>query len=177
LSEDAVILAFGDSLTYGTGADYQHSYPSVLAKLTGYSVINSGVPGEQTIGGLQRLPADLSRHSPDLVILCLGGNDILRRQARSVIKSNLREMVRLVQDHSAQILLVGVPDFGLIPATATLYTELAEEMEIAAENQVVARLLRDPAVKSDAIHFNNLGYQQLAEAIHKKLTATGALQP
>ncbi|WP_020410765.1 GDSL-type esterase/lipase family protein [Hahella ganghwensis] len=169
------ILAFGDSLTYGTGVSAEHSYPRLLANLTGREVVRSGVPGETTSEGLLRLPKALVEHQPDLVILELGGNDILKRGNKQTAKANLKKMIAMIRDHGAQVLLVGVPEFGLIPGTAEFYLELEEELEVASENKVVAKLMRDSSMKSDAIHFNAEGYQAMATAIYEKLTDLGAL--
>nr|WP_305909554.1 GDSL-type esterase/lipase family protein [Methylomarinum sp. Ch1-1]MDP4522473.1 GDSL-type esterase/lipase family protein [Methylomarinum sp. Ch1-1] len=79
LPTEAVILAFGDSLTYGTGASPQRNYPSVLSQLTGLQVINAGIPGEISRNGRKRLPDILDKQQPDLLILIHGGNDILRK--------------------------------------------------------------------------------------------------
>lgn len=94
LSGDAVILAFGDSLTYGTGATPATSYPSVLQDLTGLTVVNAGIPGEVSATGLKRLPALLVEHDPDLIILIHGGNDMLRRRSRHASVMD-RSMARL----------------------------------------------------------------------------------
>ena len=81
LPAHAVILAFGDSLTAGNGAPRASSYPVILQQLTGWQTINAGAPGEISAEGVIRLPGLLQRYHPDLVVLCHGGNDLLRRIA------------------------------------------------------------------------------------------------
>ena len=76
----ATVVALGDSLTYGTGAESASSYPSVLAALTAWNVVNAGVPGETAAQGCDRLPGLIAEHRPALVLVLLGGNDFLRRR-------------------------------------------------------------------------------------------------
>ena len=98
LAKDAVILAFGDSLTFGTGAAPGESYPAVLERLVGRRVVNEGIPGEITGEGLERLPEVLRREKPALLILCHGANDLLRFLDKRRAAANLRAMIRLARE-------------------------------------------------------------------------------
>ncbi|MDW7645483.1 MAG: arylesterase [Desulfuromonadales bacterium] len=167
LPEDAIVLAFGDSLTYGTGAGSGESYPEVLASLLGRTVINAGVPGETSAQGLRRLPGVLAEHEPDLVILCHGGNDFLRRLDQQQLAANLSAMVALIHDSGAQVVVIGVPQLGLFLQTAPLYEQLAETYRLPYEGEIVADLLGDRDLKSDSVHPNAAGYRQLAQAVFR----------
>ncbi|MDQ2695830.1 MAG: GDSL-type esterase/lipase family protein, partial [Pseudomonadota bacterium] len=151
LSSDAVILAFGDSLTYGTGADRGQSYPDVLAELTGRQVINAGVPGEVTAQGRERLPAMLDKYQPELLILLHGGNDLLRRHDPQQAADNIRAMVREARDRGYSVLLVGVPRPGLWLESAAFYEDVAREFTIPLEADIVAVVEGDAELKSDPI--------------------------
>ncbi|MCP5157170.1 MAG: arylesterase [Ectothiorhodospiraceae bacterium] len=175
LAGDAVVLAFGDSLTHGTGATPEESYPAVLSRLIGREVINAGVPGEVTERGLARLPALLDEIAPALVVLCHGGNDFLRRLDRGAAERNLREMVRLARERGAQVVLLAVPAPSLMLSAADLYGRVAEEMAIPLESDIVPDLLGDNGYKSDAVHPNAAGYARLAKAVAALLEDRGAL--
>lgn len=170
-----VILAFGDSLTYGTGANETESYPAVLGTLIGRPVIRDAVPGETTAQGMQRLPSALERHRPKLVLLCLGGNDMLRKVDDASIASNLREMIRSIQASGAAVVLLGVPKPALFGGAASYYEELAREFKLPYEGEVIVDVLRKPGMKSDPIHPNAQGYRVVAEAVAALLKKSGAL--
>jgi len=175
LGQDAVILAFGDSITYGTGAMQDHSYPAQLAMLTGLKVVNAGVPGEETSGGLKRLPAVLDIEKPALLILCEGGNDILRKRDRDGIKANLRSMIEIAQQRGIPVLLIAVPDFGILLSPAEFYEALANEMNVPIASSALPDVLSRGLLKSDVIHPNARGYRQLADDIFTRLQEAGAL--
>ena len=175
LAPGETILAFGDSLTEGRGVSPAQSYPSVLASLSGHPVINGGVSGELSQAGRARLPALLAEHRPALVILLEGGNDMLRGSGEVALKANLAAMIEAVQGSGAQVLLVGVPRKSLFADGAPLYEELADQYGLVLDNDSIGELLRDPALKSDAVHFNAEGYRTLAQRLHRLLQERGAL--
>jgi acyl-CoA thioesterase-1 len=175
LPAGAVILAFGDSITHGTGARDGESYPEVLARRTGRTVVNAGVPGEITAQGLRRLPGVLGEVRPALVILCHGGNDILRKRPPGEAARNLREMIRLSRAAGAQVVLLGVPRFGLLLDSADFYREVAAQEGVPLEADILPDVLSDNALKSDAVHPNAAGYERLAQAVEALLRERGAL--
>ena len=175
LPRDAVILAFGDSLTRGTGAANAASYPAVLGDLTGHTVINAGIPGELSAAGLTRLPGVLTSTNPQLMILCHGGNDMLRKHSFGQLATNLRAMITLARQRGVEVVLVGVPRPGLLLGTAGIYREIAASMDVPLEAEVLADVLGDAGLKSDPIHPNAAGYRVMAEAVYALLRAATAL--
>jgi len=170
-----VIVAFGDSLTYGTGASEAESYPVVLGELIKRKVVRAGVPGEVTSGGLARLESVIDEHRPKLMIVCLGGNDMLGKSADAPIIENLREIIKTIKGRGISVMLVGVPRPGLITDTAPFYAELAREFDIPYEGKIVIDVLYQRDLKSDPIHPNAKGYRKMAEAIAKLLKKAGAV--
>lgn len=175
LQPEDVIVAFGDSLTAGYGVDKTQSYPSVLGNIGGLKVINAGISGETTAEGLERLPEVLDAHQPKLVILLEGGNDVLQKVPEPQIKANLKQMIQLIQQSGAAVLLVGVPEKKLFGSSLDLYSELASEHEIPIEEEIVANLMKRLSMKSDYVHFNAQGYQAMAQAIYEALQTSGAI--
>jgi lysophospholipase L1-like esterase len=168
-------VAFGDSLTAGKGVTIEDAYPAKLTQILGVTVINAGVSGETTEGGLKRLPGVLKKHKPDLVILFEGGNDILRNYDLRETKTNLDAMITQIKQHGAEVALVAVPRKALFSGSAKLYSELAEQHELPLQDNIVAKLLKTPGMKSDGVHFNKAGYQAFAEAIGELLKDRGAI--
>jgi len=176
LSNNGIILAFGDSITFGTGVNSAtQSYPAILAKLTGLTVINKGVPGEVSQQGLSRLEKVLKETQPNLVILCHGGNDIIRKLGKEQLKNNLNQMIALIQGTGAEVVLIGVPNFSLMLNIPDFYSELAFKYNIPVELEILPKLERNPKMKSDPIHPNTNGYKLMAEKIYSLLKKAGAL--
>jgi acyl-CoA thioesterase-1 len=175
LAPDAVVLAFGDSLTYGTGASEAQSYPAQLEALIGRRVVRDGVPGEVSAQALARLPEALEAHRPQLLILCIGGNDFLRNLGKAQVEANVRRMIFLAQERGTGVLLIGTPEKGLLLTPPAFYADLAKEARIPYEGEVIGEILRNSELKSDPIHPNARGYRLIAERVAERLRKSGAL--
>lgn len=176
LSIDGVVVAFGDSLTYGTGAKKDESYPAQLEKLTGLQVINEGRPGELSAEGKQRLPSVLDKYQPELLILCHGGNDMLRKKSKKAIAENLSAMIAEARDRGIQVVLIGVPEPALfLLNSAPFYEQVAMAEKTPIDSITLPKIESDNNLKSDTIHPNAAGYRILAEGIARLLKTTGAI--
>jgi len=174
-----VILAFGDSLTAGYGVQEQESYPSrlqVILQGKGYPhrVINAGVSGDTTAGGVRRIRW-LLKHKPVIVILALGANDGLRGLSISEMDSNLKRIIEICRQHKAKVLLAGMkipPNFGeeYSHQFEEVYSRLAREFKIP----FLPFLLKGVAAhreytQADGIHPLGSGYKVVAKTVWKYL--------
>lgn len=179
LGAGARVLAFGDSVTYGSGAGVDEDWPTLLAAATGWDIINAGIPGDTAQAGQHRLQALLDEFSPALVLVEIGGNDFLRRRSAPEIKEDLRQIVRLARASGAQVVLIAVPALSLTGALigrlpdAPLYGELAAEEGVPLVPEVFAAVLSEAGLRADRIHPNAEGYREMAAGLHARLRTIG----
>ncbi|MBW3871544.1 arylesterase [Neisseria meningitidis] len=177
IPEGSTVLALGDSLTFGYGANPGESYPAQLQKLTGWNIVNGGVSGDTSAQALSRLPALLAR-KPKLVIVGIGGNDFLRKVPEEQTRANIAKIIETVQKENIPAVLVGVPHitlgtlFGHL-SDHPLYEDLSEEYGIPLFGGAWAEILGDNDLKSDQIHANGKGYRRFAEKLSDFLHAQG----
>jgi len=181
LPAGAVVLALGDSITHGTGAPADAAYPVQLAARTGWQVVNAGVVGDTSEGALARLPTLLSEHRPALLIVSIGGNDLLRHLDEADTEARLRHLVTLGRDAGAQVLLVGVPRPTVAAALGAglsdhpMYARVAEEMRVPLHAGGWAAVLGDERLRSDPVHANPAGYRAFVDGLVATLRAAGLL--
>lgn len=174
----AVVLALGDSLTFGTGAALASAYPAVLAQLTGWQVVNAGVPGDTSAQALDRTPALLQAHQPALVLLCIGGNDLLRRQDEAASKAAIEGLVNLIRQAAAQVMLIAVPKPSLAARfTGSLddhpmYGQIAQTLKVPLHRQGWSTVLADDSLRADPLHANAAGYEAFAKGLMASLRAS-----
>lgn len=182
LAAGATVLALGDSLTSGVGAQRGEDWPSLLATMTQWNVINAGVSGDTSAQGAARLPDLLREHAPSLVIIGLGGNDFLRRQSPDTTRQSLTDSVRTAQAAGAQVILVAIPQpslmaaAGAAPSDHPLYATLAKELNTPLLAGLWGPVLGDPALRADAVHANAQGYAAFAQALESALRNAGFLR-
>lgn len=134
------VMVFGDSLSAAYGLAPSQGWPALLAKrlqksAPDWRVVNASVSGETTAGGLRRLPEDLKRHRPQVVLIALGANDGLRGQPIAAARANLEQMVRLAREAKAVPVLVGLmipPNYGIDYAGQfqEMYRDIARRLEV-----------------------------------------------
>lgn len=178
----SVVVALGDSLTSGVGARPGEDWPSLLAELTQWDVINGGISGNTSAQGAQRLPELLREHAPSLVIVGLGGNDFLRRQSPDMTRQSLTQSVRNAQAAGAQVVLVAIPQpslmaaAGAAPSDHPLYASLAKELNVPLMTGLWGPILGNPDLRADTVHANAQGYAAFAQALEQALRSAGFLR-
>lgn len=174
------IVAFGDSLTAGFGLTERESYPYLLQEQLisegyNYEVINAGVSGDTSMGGLERIDWVLEQDGVEVIILELGANDLLRGAPVAKMRSNLDQIIRKAKAKNVKILLCGMlapPTMGAEYQRAYTFTfsELADEHKVA----FLPFLLEGIAMKkdlnqADGIHPNAEGTKLMTRNIYKEL--------
>ncbi|MDE1984627.1 MAG: arylesterase [Gammaproteobacteria bacterium] len=134
------ILVMGDSLSAAYGIETSQGWAALLSQRLAargydYTVINASVSGDTSAQGLTRLPFELQRHRPAIVILELGANDGLRGLSLAALRANLGQMITLSQQAGARVLLVGIylpPNYGpdYTRKFAAVYPRLARDYHL-----------------------------------------------
>lgn len=169
------IVAFGDSLTAGLGVPAEDSYPARLQKLVeqagfAYRVVNAGVSGDTTAGGLRRVKWIL-KSRPQIVILELGANDGLRGLSLQETKSNLEKIIEQLQEASVTVILAGIqlpPNYGkdYTSRFRSIYPALAQKYDLILIPFFLEGVAGSVALnQSDGIHPTGEGYRIIAEKV------------
>ncbi|HOE44070.1 MAG TPA: GDSL-type esterase/lipase family protein [Rhodoferax sp.] len=177
-----VVLAFGDSVTFGTGAAPGEDWPSQLAEQTGWQVINAGIPGDTAQAGKARIQALLDEHHPALVIVEIGGNDFLRRRPPNDVKGDIRTLLKSIKQSGAQVVLVAIPELSLMsivagkPSDSPIFKELGKEEGVLIVSDVFSDVLSNPELCADKVHPNAKGYRQMAGGLVARFREIGLIR-
>jgi lysophospholipase L1-like esterase len=158
-----IIICFGDSLTYGTGAGPGMDYPSQLSKMIARPVINAGVPGNTTARALKRLEQDVLSRSPDLVLITLGGNDLKNGIAKDVAFKNLKMIIESIQGQGARVIIGGLKFPLRDRGFARGYKDLADQTGAVLIPDIFKDIMGSRKLMRDPIHPNGDGYRIMAQ--------------
>jgi acyl-CoA thioesterase-1 len=171
---DIKLLIFGDSITAGYGLANGEDFPAILEqklKEEGHKVkvINAGISGDTTTGGRNRLDWTLEQNKPDIVVLALGGNDMLRGVSPSVTRDNVDVMLKTLQDKKIKTLLTEVSaplNFGIAYGKDfnKIYPELAKKYKVETYPFLLKEVYgKSKYMQADGIHPNAEGAKKIAE--------------
>ena len=137
-------------------------------------VVNAGISGDTTSGGVSRLPKLISLHQPGILILELGGNDGLRGTSLKAIEKNLRDMINSAQSVNITVLLIGVqlpPNYGVLYTKGfeNVFSDLAKEYNLDLIQGTLKTMVNEGLMQRDGIHPNVLGHQQIENIIWERL--------
>lgn len=168
-SRGTEIVCFGDSLTEGFGAGKGEDYPSVLRARTNLPVINAGVSGDTTGSALERLEKDIFPHDPKIVIITLGGNDVLNGVDWRETLANAEKIVDRIQQRGAVVVWAAVRTGILTDPIHDGLKKLALQKHFVFIPDILRGILLDPRYKYDRIHPNGDGYELMADRIYQKI--------
>ncbi len=173
------VLALGDSLTEGYGVKPDEAWPALLAIRTGWLVVNGGVSGDTSDAALRRLPELLDEHKPVLVLVTLGGNDMLRHVPQQETVANLEQILSLIKVRGARAVLLATPQPSVAGAVFQhlsapgFYGEIADAQQVPLIEDAIPDVVSDRELKGDPLHPNAAGHALLAEKIFKALKSIG----
>jgi acyl-CoA thioesterase-1 len=168
-TREGPVVAFGDSLVYGTGSS-GGGFVRLLEQRLGRPIENLGVPGDTTAAGLARLDEVLALH-PSVVILLLGGNDYLRQVPQDETFANLATIIQRLQVEGAAVLLAGVRGGLIRDNFAARFEELSEQYGTGYVHDVLDDTLGVKAYMTDQVHPNDAGYRVIADRVYPVLVS------
>jgi lysophospholipase L1-like esterase len=168
-SKGTDIICFGDSMTFGYGANSGEDYPSALIKRVNLPIINAGVDGDTSNEGIKRLSADVLEKSPLLVIIEFGGNDFLKKIPLDVTVNNIKEMIDKIHARGSMIALVDVSAGMILQDYRQEFYKIAKQKGVIFIPGVLNGIITTPQLKSDFLHPNGKGYDLIAERVYRAI--------
>jgi acyl-CoA thioesterase-1 len=169
------VAFLGDSISAGLHLPSDQAYPAVVQRLLAargkpFELLNAGVSGDTTAGGLRRV-AWILKQRPALVVVELGANDGMRGQPVAEIEQNLRAIIERIRDHGAAVMLLGMripPSYGqsYVESFDAIYPRLAKELDIPFVPFFMQEVVTDPKLNlPDGIHPTKDGHERLAQNV------------
>jgi acyl-CoA thioesterase I len=169
--KDKVVVAFGDSLTSGVGADnISESYIAHLAQSLGITIINKGVGGNTTIKALARIQADVIdlEPQPEVAIILLGGNDFFKGIPQATTEENLKQIVDLIKKDGIKVILLGISRLHF-PDYEKMIQSIAMQKNVNYVPAILDGIVDAEDLMNDLKHPNSNGYKLMSQRIEPTL--------
>lgn len=163
------IVAFGDSLTQGVGATKETSYPSQLSEKIGIPIINKGVSGATTVDALQVLEDSVLSLNPDLVLITITGNDMMRKVQFSLAMTNLEKIFSTAVSSGSMVAFLSIKPPLVNSKWYKKPRELAKKHGVIWVDRILKGLWTNNSLMSDTIHPNGKGYELVADKVYDTL--------
>jgi len=168
-AKGSCIVCFGDSITFGYGANPGEDYPTAIGKMTDLPVINAGVDGDTSFAALERLDKDVLSKNPRLVIVEFCGNDFLKKIPKETTVKNLGEIIDRIQAQGIMVALVDISAGMFFKEYREAFNALAQKKQAIFIPVVLNKIITNPAMKSDFFHPNARGYKVVAGRVYNAI--------
>jgi len=168
-AKGSTIVCFGDSITFGYGANPGEDYPSALARMINLPVINAGIDGDITSEAVKRIKSDALDRNPFLVIIEFSGNDFLRKIPKEVTLNNIKTMVEQIQAKGVMVAIVDISAGMFLAEYRKAFYNLAREEGAIFIPHILSGIITNPSMKSDFLHPNAQGYKMIAQRIYRNI--------
>jgi lysophospholipase L1-like esterase len=160
------IICFGDSITFGYGANEGEDYPTELAKMVDMPVINAGIDGDTSVEAMKRLESDVLDREPFLVIIEFAGNDFLRKIPKETTLKNIEGMIDKVHEKKAIVAIVDISAGMFLKEYRAAFKNICRKKQAIFIPGILSGIITNPSMKSDFIHPNAQGYKTIAQKIY-----------
>jgi acyl-CoA thioesterase-1 len=168
-SQGKNIICFGDSITFGYGANPGEAFPDALSKMINIPVVSSGLDGDTSTTALMRLKTDVLDREPLLVIIEFGGNDFLRKISMEETTRNIEEMIKQIQAHGAMTAIADISVGIIMGDYGKEFKHLCKKYNAIYIPSLFKGIITNPSLKSDFIHPNAEGYKVIAQRIYRTI--------
>jgi acyl-CoA thioesterase-1 len=165
----SLVMVWGDSLSSGVGASSPtNGYVGILKERLSLKLVNKAVSGETTRDVLLHSERDLNEVHPDIVMILLGGNDLLQQMPLAETLSNLRKLIVAAQKQKAVVYLIGFQKH-IDDNYANGFKALARETGAVYTGDILGGIIGNQTLMADEIHPNDKGYLKMADKIAPNL--------
>ena len=164
-SGEKPIVFFGNSITAGQGAGADEDFPSLIGKALNVPIVNAGVSGSTTRDALLRINKDVLSKNPSIVVIELGGNDLLEHVDIEVSRRNFDLILSKIKPTGAKIVILGVKFFLFSKKYEIDLRDLAKKYDAVYVPDILEGVISDQSLKFDDLHPNAKGYQKIAEKL------------